>query len=230
MYPTLELLLRHAIQFLGLRGKSVVSEPGVLDNVEDFLKDLQDCSAQTAKLANLAENITKDDQVVVLSVLLLALVLDGESFKQPLSFSLSVDGLLSELAVCTMTRPGNIGRQEKKLWKAACAACDPATAEYYPKRLVHLSTLFREFQAITVSAHVLSRTALRVYADLWLYADVSVCGVGCDDRRRRTSSTASTRKPRTMSRTLPMQSSSYVHPQPTAVSDSKVVLTVWVIV
>ena len=32
MYPTMELLLRHTIQYLGLRGKKCVSMPGVLDN------------------------------------------------------------------------------------------------------------------------------------------------------------------------------------------------------
>ena len=40
MYPTMELLLRHAIQYLGLRGKSVVAAPGVLDNEDDFIMDL----------------------------------------------------------------------------------------------------------------------------------------------------------------------------------------------
>ena len=78
MYPTLEMLLRHAIQYLNLRGKSVVSKPGVLDDEEGFLKDLQDCSSQTHQQACAANNLTKDDQIVVLSVLLLALMLDGE--------------------------------------------------------------------------------------------------------------------------------------------------------
>ena len=40
-YPTMELLLRHAIQYLGLRGKSVVANPGVLDNEEEFMAELQ---------------------------------------------------------------------------------------------------------------------------------------------------------------------------------------------
>ena len=78
MYPTLEMLLRHVIQFLNLRGKSVVSKPGVLDNDEDFLTDLADCSSETHEQACKANNLTKDDQVVVLSVLLLALLLDGK--------------------------------------------------------------------------------------------------------------------------------------------------------
>jgi hypothetical protein len=49
MYPTLEVLLRHSIQYLGLRGKAVVANPGVLDSVEDFLNDMQDCSAEDHK-------------------------------------------------------------------------------------------------------------------------------------------------------------------------------------
>ena len=40
MYPTMELLLRHCIQYLGLRGKRVVTEPGTLDNEVAFLNGL----------------------------------------------------------------------------------------------------------------------------------------------------------------------------------------------
>ena len=37
MYPTMELLLRHAIQYLGLRGTVAVSEPGILDDEASFI-------------------------------------------------------------------------------------------------------------------------------------------------------------------------------------------------
>ena len=40
MFPTMELLLRHSIQYLGMRGKRVVCEAGTLDNVEAFLQGL----------------------------------------------------------------------------------------------------------------------------------------------------------------------------------------------
>lgn len=40
MYPTLEMLLRHAIQYLGLRGKEIVSESGTLDSEEHFLIEM----------------------------------------------------------------------------------------------------------------------------------------------------------------------------------------------
>jgi len=43
------VLLRHSIQYLGLRGKAVVANSGVLDSVEDFLNDMQDCSAEDHK-------------------------------------------------------------------------------------------------------------------------------------------------------------------------------------
>ena len=38
----MELLLRHSLQFLGLRGTKFVAETGVLDNRDGFLKDLTD--------------------------------------------------------------------------------------------------------------------------------------------------------------------------------------------
>ena len=40
LHPSMELQLRHAIQFLGLRGTGVVSTSGVLDDVDGFLSDL----------------------------------------------------------------------------------------------------------------------------------------------------------------------------------------------
>jgi hypothetical protein len=40
LHPSMELLLRHALQFLGLRGTKFVAEPGVLDNREGFIRDL----------------------------------------------------------------------------------------------------------------------------------------------------------------------------------------------
>lgn len=40
LHPSMELLLRHSLQFLGLRGTKFVAETGVLDNRDGFLKDL----------------------------------------------------------------------------------------------------------------------------------------------------------------------------------------------
>ena len=42
LHPSMELLLRHSLQFLGLRGTKFVAETGVLDNRDGFLKDLTD--------------------------------------------------------------------------------------------------------------------------------------------------------------------------------------------
>lgn len=75
MYPTMELLLRHAIQYLGLRGKEVVSQPGVLDNEGDFILDLGGFDPEDPDQPCL----TKEEQIVVLSVHLTALMLDGAS-------------------------------------------------------------------------------------------------------------------------------------------------------
>ena len=73
MYPTMELLLRHAIQYLGLRGKAVVASPGVLDNEDAFIMDLGGIDPDNPDVAGL----TKEEQIVVLSVHLVALMLDG---------------------------------------------------------------------------------------------------------------------------------------------------------
>jgi hypothetical protein len=73
MYPTMELMLRHTIQYLGLRGKSVVAKPGVLDNEDDFIMDLGGIDPEDPDVVGL----TKEEQVVVLSVHLSALMLDG---------------------------------------------------------------------------------------------------------------------------------------------------------
>ena len=73
MYPTMELLLRHAIQYLGLRGKSVIALPGTLDSEDGFIMDLQGIDPEDPDTPGL----TKEEQVVVLSIHLLALMLDG---------------------------------------------------------------------------------------------------------------------------------------------------------
>jgi hypothetical protein len=133
LHPSMELLLRHSLQFLGLRGSKFVAETGVLDNRNGFLKDLtagawttfeydgpdsmtiafespivqfssdseqQDdaVSLRTSQMkrrsmrkmrssglwammsgdeSNAIEKLSEEDQVAVLSVHLLAFVLDG---------------------------------------------------------------------------------------------------------------------------------------------------------
>ena len=73
MYPTMELLLRHAIQYLGLRGKSLIALPGTLDSEDGFIVDLEGIDPEDPDTPGL----TKEEQVVVLSIHLLALMLDG---------------------------------------------------------------------------------------------------------------------------------------------------------
>lgn len=79
MYPTMELLLRHAIQYLGLRGKAVVSMPGTLDSEDGFIMDLGGIDPEDPDIPGLS----KEEQTVVLSVHLMALMLDG-AFVLPL--------------------------------------------------------------------------------------------------------------------------------------------------
>ena len=64
MHPTMELLLRHAIQYFGMKGKPLLSEPRNLDSVPRFLSDM-------AKLS-------PDEQLVVMCIHLLTMMLDGE--------------------------------------------------------------------------------------------------------------------------------------------------------
>lgn len=64
MHPTMELLLRHAIQYFGMKGKPVLAEPRNLDSVPRFLSDM-------AKLS-------PDEQLVVMCIHLLTMMLDGE--------------------------------------------------------------------------------------------------------------------------------------------------------
>ena len=73
MYPTMELLLRHAIQYLGLRGKSLIALPGTLDSEDGFIVDLEAVDPDDPDTPGL----TKEEQIVVLSIHLLALMLDG---------------------------------------------------------------------------------------------------------------------------------------------------------
>lgn len=67
MYPTMELLLRHSIQYLKLKGKACVSEPGHLDNWKEFIAVM----APGGKLSD-------EERLVAMSIHLLACILDGD--------------------------------------------------------------------------------------------------------------------------------------------------------
>jgi hypothetical protein len=122
MYPTMELMLRHAIQYLELRGKSAVAEPGVLDSEEAFIEELKlpQYSWDDGWEEDQADEGPPPGTICVLQVLLLALLLDGD-----------------------------IGGSERKLWRRAVDAVGPTVAEYYPQRLTALSVKFRAFDFIT---------------------------------------------------------------------------------
>ena len=70
MYPTMELLLRHSIQYLHLRGKSAVAEPGNLDNEVLLLDNL--------KKAEDGGVLTDEERRVAMSIYLLSCILDGD--------------------------------------------------------------------------------------------------------------------------------------------------------
>ena len=108
-------------RYLGIAGKKLVTEPGVLDNVEEFLRDMAEVWEGNASDADLQEKMTQEDQRCTLSILLLALLLDGK-----------------------------MGAPERELFKQACDAVgDKKIARYYDKRLRHLSLRFRGYDNIT---------------------------------------------------------------------------------
>lgn len=150
MYPTMELLLRHAIQYLGLRGKAVVASPGVLDNEDAFIMDLGGIDPADPDVAGL----TKEEQIVVLSVHLMALMLDGAPPPQSNIGTCTPyvvhDCLLTSVASawCRIIT-GNIGRHEKGLWQAVVDSVDPGVAKFYDDRVTYLCTRFREFEPIS---------------------------------------------------------------------------------
>ena len=55
-----------------------MTEPGVLDNRDDFLRDMAEVWEGNASDADLQEKMTQEDQRCTLSILLLALLLDGK--------------------------------------------------------------------------------------------------------------------------------------------------------
>eukprot|EP01047_Picozoa_sp_COSAG01_P033950 COSAG01_NODE_2524_length_7505_cov_29.604915_5_plen_835_part_00 len=63
MYPTMEILLRHCVQWLGMKASSQVAQPDVLDNEMKFLEDMK--------------SLNPVEQTAVLSVHLLTLIIDG---------------------------------------------------------------------------------------------------------------------------------------------------------
>ena len=104
LHPSMELLLRHSLQYLHLVGTRVVAQTGILDNREGFLQDLAgdtsvshsnpifasgDEKSGDEKRSGLeswmgsrdsrddVDTLSREDQVAVLSVHLLAFVLDG---------------------------------------------------------------------------------------------------------------------------------------------------------
>ena len=66
MYPSMEILLRHAVQWLGMKSSKAVQKPGVLDNEKLFIEEMQ--------------NLHDNEMVAVLSIHMLTIILDGAHF------------------------------------------------------------------------------------------------------------------------------------------------------
>jgi hypothetical protein len=125
MFPTMELLLRHSIQYLGMRGKRVVCEAGTLDNERAFLDGLCPGTEISSRGRNGKQKsykgLTTNEVRAVLCVHLLAFVLDGD-----------------------------LGAGEMELWKTVCAAAGPEVAIFDPAAVKALCVSFRGMNAVAV--------------------------------------------------------------------------------
>lgn len=96
MYPTMEMLLRHAIQFLGLKGSKAVTETnedgsGNIDNYDRFVQEMQD--------------LTSEEQIVVLQIHLLTFCVNGTmDHHEADHYRTIIDAATPGLAVFDMTR------------------------------------------------------------------------------------------------------------------------------
>ena len=68
MFPTMELLLRHGINYLQMKRNRSIASSGVLDNEQDFISDIDELSLGEAR--------------AVLCIHMLCYVLDGSIAKQ----------------------------------------------------------------------------------------------------------------------------------------------------
>lgn len=162
LHPSMELLLRHSIQFLGMRGASVIAVGGVLDDYAGFLDDLKIESPTVAEafedeaanvnpvfeeeseqpqpqthhrmdvlveyLRGSSSTLTKVDQQAILSVLLLAALMDGD-----------------------------LNRTELKMWRDAVDAVGPAIATYNEDRIELLCDRYGIIAAATHSVRTCAR-------------------------------------------------------------------------
>lgn len=125
MFPTMELLLRHSIQYLGMRGKRVVCEAGTLDNEAAFLEGLcpgkEVSSLERDGTKKAYKGLTQAEVKAVLCVHLLAFILDGD-----------------------------LGGSEMMLWETACDAAGPEVAVFDPGAIKALCVRFRGIKPVAV--------------------------------------------------------------------------------
>jgi hypothetical protein len=128
--------------------------PGTLDSEDGFIMDLGGIDPEDPDIPGLS----KEEQTVVLSVHLMALMLDG-AFVLPLlppppplptvAGSLTNDRVLWYRVCSIAIILGNISKHEKDLWRAVVDSVDPGVATFYDDRVTYLCTRFREFEPIS---------------------------------------------------------------------------------
>lgn len=125
MFPTMELLLRHSIQYLGLRGKRVVCEAGTLDNEEAFVRglclDTEEGSKELDGVSKAYKGLTQTETKAAMCVHLLALILDGD-----------------------------VGHRQMALWESCCEAAGPEVATYDPGAVKALCVKMRDIEPVMV--------------------------------------------------------------------------------
>lgn len=105
MHPTMELLLRHSLQFLGLRGSRFVGETGVLDNREGFLREL----TAGARAVFEQEHTDADDTNVIFEAE------SPRSDNQTISFVSPIVTECSEDETSPEPKPQDVGDQLKSM-------------------------------------------------------------------------------------------------------------------
>ena len=189
LHPAMELLLRHTIQFLSLRGTTVVAVGGILDNVQGFLDDLGriEHSSKASAGASTFENETKitidaaiaqakwdanataasDTSNPVFEREGSVDVAENEADPERPKYATRTGALaeflqgtddtvtekdqqciLSMLLLAAMM-DGDLNRTELQMWQSACEAVGSTTAEYYQDRIELLCDRYRSCDFIT---------------------------------------------------------------------------------
>jgi hypothetical protein len=123
MFPTMELLLRHAVNYLDMKKSPAVASSGVLDNEEDMLKDF--------------DKLTLAESRAVLCTHMLCYVLDGSIGSNETSLWGKMLGRVEEIYQAELEKFATLSKEELRAYivtaeptlKEAVERVPPNTAE-----------------------------------------------------------------------------------------------------